>query len=218
MFQSVRLPSTVLNNEFGTCLDLAILYCACLENIGLNPILICIDGHAFAGCFLRDECFVERVCEDCGKVFNRSVKDNLSIELVECTMFTKSASSSFSSSNTAARNAIRLYNGSFYAIDIVSCHYSIFRPIPTKQFNEQGELEFNTDIENFNEEFNKKNSVANNIEIFEKEFAISLCEENDIITRQFIAKVSDELVSVDGIRAAFCIGRLDENFVYIIGV
>ena len=45
------------------------------------------------------------------------------------------------------------------------------------------------------EEFNKKNSVANNIEIFEKEFAISLCEENDIITRQFIAKVSDELVS-----------------------
>ena len=67
-------------------------------------------------------------------------------------MFTKSASSSFSSSNAAARNAIRLYNGSFYAIDIVSCHYSIFRPIPTKQFNEQGELEFNTDIENFNEE------------------------------------------------------------------
>lgn len=65
------------------------------------------------------------------------------------------------------------------------------------------------------EEFNKKNSVANNIEIFEKEFAISLCEENDIITRQFIAKVSDELVSVDGIRAAFCIGRLDENTVGI---
>ena len=119
MFQSVRLPSTVLNNEFGTCLDLAILYCACLENIGLNPILICIEGHAFAGCFLRDECFVERVCEDCGKVFNRSVKDNLSIELVECTMFTKFASSSFSSSNAASRNAIRLYNGSFYAIDIV---------------------------------------------------------------------------------------------------
>ena len=166
MFQSVRLPSTVLNNEFGTCLDLAILYCACLENIGLNPILICIDGHAFAGCFLRDECFVERVCEDCGKVFNRSVKDNLSIELVECTMFTKSASSSFSSSNAASRNAIRLYNGSFYAIDIVSCHYSIFRPIPTKQFNEKGELEFNTDIENFNEEFNKKNTLTNE-EIFE---------------------------------------------------
>ena len=166
MFQSVRLPSTVLSNQFGTCLDLAILYCACLENIGLNPILICIDGHAFAGCFLNDECFVERVCEDIGKVFNRSAQDNLSNELVECTMFTKSISSSFNASNTSARNSIRLYNGSFYAIDICSCHASIFRPIPTKQLNENGEFVLDTDVEVSTENLNKKNSDDNEV-IFE---------------------------------------------------
>jgi hypothetical protein len=60
LFQSVRLPKTVLNEKLGTCLDLAILYCACLENVGLNPILILMNGHAFAGCFLNDECFIEK--------------------------------------------------------------------------------------------------------------------------------------------------------------
>lgn len=167
LFQSVRLPKVVLTEGVGTCLDLAILYAACLENIGLNPILIVIDGHAFTGCFLNDECFIERTCTDIGKVFNESADDNLEIELVECTMFTKNSNLDFNSANKHARDNIRLYNGSFSAIDIRTSHKSIFRPIPEIEVDEEGKFVINIDIEN-KDKLKKKNS-ENNKKVFEGE-------------------------------------------------
>ena len=165
-FQSARLPSEVINKKLGTCLDLSILYCACLEAIGLNPILIMIDGHAFAGCFLNDECFVERVCTDVGKIFNKSATDNLSIELVECTLFTAANCGSFNDANIMARDKIRFYSGGFEAIDILSCHKSIFRPIPTKKLNGNNEWEVKAEIAIMNEELRRKNSEDNEV-VFE---------------------------------------------------
>lgn len=164
LFQSVRLPKNVLREKFGTCLDLSVLYCACLEAIGLNPILVLIDGHAFAGCFLNDECFVEKTCTDIGKVFNESASDNLAIELVECTMFTNSCEQSFNASNKSARSNIRLYSGFFCAVDVRSCHKAIYRPIPTLERDEQGNLVINFEIEK-QDELKKKNN-ANNKEVY----------------------------------------------------
>lgn len=140
LFQTVRIPEEVLTNKFGTCLDLSILYCACLECVGLNPLLIIIDGHAFAGCFLEDTCFVEKVCHDPSKVFNLSAEDNMSIELVECTMLAKSSDNNFNSSNTHARNTLRYYCNVFSAIDIAICHKGIYRPIPTRKVDEFGNV------------------------------------------------------------------------------
>ena len=165
LFQSVRLPKTVLNEKFGTCLDLAILYCACLENVGLNPILVLVDGHAFAGCFLNDDCFIEKTCNDIGKVFNESASDNLAIELVECTMFTSSINQSFNASNQNARSNIRLYSGFFCAIDILSCHKAIYRPIPSIEKNENGEFVINLEVDK-QDDLMKKNSDTNQ-EVFE---------------------------------------------------
>ena len=165
LFQSVRLPKTVLNEKFGTCLDLAILYCACLENVGLNPILVLVDGHAFAGCFLNDDCFIEKTCNDIGKVFNESASDNLAIELVECTMFTSSINQSFNASNQNARSNIRLYSGFFCAIDILSCHKAIYRPIPSIEKNENGEFVINLEVDK-QDDLKKKNSDTNQ-EVFE---------------------------------------------------
>lgn len=165
LFQSVRLPKSVLNDKLGTCLDLAILYCACLENVGLNPMLILIDGHAFAGCFLNDECFLEKTCTDVGKVFNQSANDNLAIELVECTMFTASSNQTFNSATKHARDNIRLYSGFFCAIDILSCHKAIYRPIPSLERDENGEFVINIEV-NEQDDLKRKNSDSNQ-EIYE---------------------------------------------------
>jgi len=165
LFQSVRLPKSVLNEKLGTCLDLAILYCACLENVGLNPILILIDGHAFAGCFLNDECFLEKTCTDVGKVFNQSANDNLAIELVECTMYTASSNQTFNAATKQARDHIRLYNSFFCAIDILSCHKTIFRPIPSLERNENGDFIINIEVED-QDDLKRKNS-DNNQEVYE---------------------------------------------------
>lgn len=160
LFQNVRIPSEVLNNKFGTCLDLSILYCACLESVGLNPLLIIIDGHAFAGCFLEDTCFIEKVCHDPSKVFNLSAEDNMSIELVECTMLAKSSDNNFNSSNTHARNTLRYYCNVFSAIDIAICHKGIYRPIPTRKLDESGNV-IEPVIEFESDDLKKKQSDTN---------------------------------------------------------
>ena len=135
-FQRVRTPSYVLNNKKGTCLDLSLLYCACLENVGLRPILIIIKGHAFAGCFLNEESFQDYQNESIQHIVNKSSSGNMSIELVECVNFTNGFISSFNDATKAARNHLELYNDYFAAIDIYRCHNSYYRPIPTFEKDE----------------------------------------------------------------------------------
>ncbi|NKS42692.1 DUF3320 domain-containing protein [Rhodococcus hoagii] len=52
--QKVRTTAQVLEDRFGTCIDLAVAYAACLEAAGLHPLVWLVKGHAFAG-FLRDD-------------------------------------------------------------------------------------------------------------------------------------------------------------------
>ena len=51
--QKVRTTAQVLEQRFGTCVDLSVTYAACLEQAGLHPLLWLINGHAFAG-YLRE--------------------------------------------------------------------------------------------------------------------------------------------------------------------
>ncbi len=50
--QTVRFPRDVIKNRSGTCIDLAILYASMLNAVGLNPMLVLIDGHCFPAAIL----------------------------------------------------------------------------------------------------------------------------------------------------------------------
>ncbi len=58
--QRLRRPSDVLEGGHGTCIDLALLLAACLEYIGMRPVLFLIRGHAFPG-YWRSEASIEVV-------------------------------------------------------------------------------------------------------------------------------------------------------------
>ncbi|KVD78940.1 DNA helicase [Burkholderia sp. ABCPW 14] len=62
--QKVRSPSQIADSGLGTCLDLALLACAALEQAGLNPLLVFTDGHAFPGVWLKQEEFSTSVVDD----------------------------------------------------------------------------------------------------------------------------------------------------------
>lgn len=47
--QRIRSPSQILADHRGTCIDLALLLAACLEYVGIHPVLFLIQGHAFPG-------------------------------------------------------------------------------------------------------------------------------------------------------------------------
>lgn len=69
--QKVRSPSQVLDGGLATCLDLALMFAACLEQAHLNPLLIFTRGHAFVGVWLRDEEFSTSVVDDITAVRKR---------------------------------------------------------------------------------------------------------------------------------------------------
>ncbi|MCU7934192.1 MAG: hypothetical protein KZQ99_04840 [Candidatus Thiodiazotropha sp. (ex Dulcina madagascariensis)] len=47
--QRLRTPEDVISGQLGTCIDLALLFAACLEYIGLYPVIFLLQDHAFPG-------------------------------------------------------------------------------------------------------------------------------------------------------------------------
>jgi len=45
--QSVQYPRDTIEKRSGTCIDLAILYAAMMESVGISPLVINIEGHTF---------------------------------------------------------------------------------------------------------------------------------------------------------------------------
>ena len=62
--QRVRLPDKILDSRMATCLYMALLATGCLEQAGLNPLVVMVKGHAFVAVWLTDECFPEAVVLD----------------------------------------------------------------------------------------------------------------------------------------------------------
>ena len=83
--QRVRLCDTVLQQKMGTCLDLTLLYAACLEAIGLHPLLILQEGHIFAGVWLEEMTFPEAVQDDASLLTKRLADGINELVVVECT-------------------------------------------------------------------------------------------------------------------------------------
>lgn len=161
-FQRVRLNKEVINTKLGTCLDLSLLYCAVLEAIGLYPLLILLENHAFVGCFLSEDHFIENEIKDVGKIYNYSCIGNMQIELVECTNFTLGQNVSFDEASINARKKLENYTDSFVALNVYPLHKEFIKPVPTLNDNES--LDFNLYFNNkIKEELNSKYSLENGI-------------------------------------------------------
>lgn len=86
--QQIRGPSEILSRKVGTCLDLTLLYASCLEQAGLNPVLVLTEGHAFVGVWLVDEDFSSLVIDDPQMLRKRVQLEEM--VLVETTVLTGS--------------------------------------------------------------------------------------------------------------------------------
>ena len=67
----MRNPSQVLDAGLATCLDLSLLFAACLEQASLSPLLVFTRGHAFVGVWLGKEVFSSSVIDDITAVRKR---------------------------------------------------------------------------------------------------------------------------------------------------
>ena len=92
--QKVRSPSQIVDARIGTCFDLALLFAATLEQIGLHPLIVFTKGHAFAGFWLKAEEFSTVVVDEITALRNRVRLQEL--VFFETTLVTHRPSPSFS--------------------------------------------------------------------------------------------------------------------------
>ena len=130
--QRVRFPGDVLEQKMGTCIDLSTLYASCLEAVGLHPILLFIQGHAFCGCWLDEQSFAEPVQDDISAITKRIADGIDEICLLECTGFIAGSATDFDEAVTRANAHLRKEEDFTLAVDVHRSRAGGIRPVPMR--------------------------------------------------------------------------------------
>lgn len=129
--QRIRLPNDIKNHKTGACLDLSLLFSACLEHIGLNSIIAITDTHACCGLWLIDECFPLLTNDDAMDIRKRVASKD--IVLFETTLATSDSPITFGQAIEYANQIISedSEDAFVYAIDLTQARKRQIKPIPT---------------------------------------------------------------------------------------
>ncbi len=125
--QKVRLVDQLLDERMGNCLDLTLLFAACLEQMGLAPVLLFTTGHAFVGVWLEDDRFPDSVVRDAARV--RTSLQLKKLLCLESTAATARAPLSFVEAVSVAHNRLTDDDQFQYALDVRVMRRERFRPL-----------------------------------------------------------------------------------------
>ncbi len=130
MGQRLRLLNTIRKEKFGNCIDISLLFAACLEAVDLNPILIIVRGHAFIGCWLQDEKFSEAINDDKTAITKRLSKGIREMVAVEATSVCKGNKIKFSDALNAGEAQLVQKEDFLLSVDIKRARTLRIRPLP----------------------------------------------------------------------------------------
>lgn len=128
--QRLRLLNTIEKEKFGNCIDISLLFAACLEAVGLNPILIIVRGHAFVGCWLQDEKFSEVINDDKTAITKRLSKGIREMAAIEATSVCKGNNIKFSDALNAGEAQLVQKEEFLLSVDIKRARTLRIRPLP----------------------------------------------------------------------------------------
>ena len=130
--QRIRLADAIFNQKMGNCLDMSLLYAACLEAVGIHSLIIIVKGHAFAGAWLIDESFADPVSDDPSLLTKRSAAGINEIALVEATCMNSGKTASFDDAvREAGQHMIDLSEFGLF-LDLKRARFSRIRPLPLR--------------------------------------------------------------------------------------
>lgn len=130
--QRIRLADAVLDQHMGTCMDMTLLYAACLEAMGLNPIMVMMRGHIFAGVWLVEDSFSDAITDDPTQLEKRMSKGIHELLVVECTAMCAGRTKSFDDAVALAGHRISDYENFVFAIDVRRARSMGIRPLPIR--------------------------------------------------------------------------------------
>jgi very-short-patch-repair endonuclease len=128
--QKVRSPERLLEHRLGTCLDLAVLAAAGLEQCGLHTLVVLVKGHAFAGVWLVEETFADAAVDDAARLRNRVGLGELL--LFDPTAVTARPRVEFATAIEAAKRRVESDAELVWALDVQRARLERIRPLPVR--------------------------------------------------------------------------------------
>lgn len=136
--QRIRLCDAIMDQHFGTCMDLTLMYAAILEGIGLHPFLVLCKGHIFAGVWLIDDCFSEQIVTDPSQIEKRMAEGINEVVVVECTTLCAGQNTSFEDSVNIARRTVSNFWDFQFVIDVTRARKRGIHPLATRIKSQTG--------------------------------------------------------------------------------
>ena len=136
--QKVRTPREVLGEGVGTCLDLAVVMGACLEQAGIRPLLWVVEGHAFLGWWRHERDLGVIAIRDYNEVVN--LLDLRQMSVVETTALTKKSGGDveFAAAQHAGRRHLDASEEFLGCIDVWRARRNAVYPLPAQARGEDG--------------------------------------------------------------------------------
>ncbi len=133
--QKIRPVDAVLAERWGTCLDLTVAYAAALEQAGLNPVVVRVPGHAFAG-FLTEEAQLPELALTDPGIIQNFVRGGLLLP-VETTVMVEGRALDFERARLATARHWDTDGEIHHVLDVAAAHRRI-RPLPRVRQTEGG--------------------------------------------------------------------------------
>lgn len=128
--QRIRLASEVMDGKLGNCMDLTLLFAACLEYVGINTLLVIEQEHIYLGAWLVADSHVRSVDDDLTFLLKKTSEGIEDIIVVESTLFAKAENVPFGTAVEAAQVLLNSKELFRLFIDIYRCRLEGFHPLP----------------------------------------------------------------------------------------
>ena len=135
--QRIRTPETIMEQRLGTCMDMTLLYAAVLEAMGLDPLLVMLKGHIFAGVWLKERSIEELKAGDV-VIDNREQLtmriDNGTDEMtfIECTAMCAGRKMNYEEAELVAKQEGLRSEDFWFAIDVKLSRINRINPIASR--------------------------------------------------------------------------------------
>lgn len=128
--QKIRTPDRILSGKVATCLDLTMLFAACLEQAGINPVVLLAKEHAWIGGWLVPNSFPTPTVEDAQTVRKRVQSGEFMA--FETTVLAQQSKVSLKSAAELGYKHLCNDPAFAYAIDIRRARERKILPLPSK--------------------------------------------------------------------------------------
>ncbi len=132
-YQRIRLVDEILAKKQGNCMDMTYLFASLLEAMGIHPLLVLTQTHAFVGFWLVDKTHSQPVISEKDFLRKHTVSGSKDIVIFECTNATKGDSATF---QQACEYSLQLINKNKdiieYVVDVERARQGGIVPLPAR--------------------------------------------------------------------------------------